>query len=354
MTWKIAISGMNAVDNPGPGVGVARSLKQALGSDVSIIGLAYGALEPGIYMDWLVDQAYTMPYPSGNSEVYLDRLREIREASGVDFIIPCLDAELPLYIRYADEIASLGIRTFLPTMNQFRLRSKDQLGELARLCDVKLPKTMVVTSEQELAEAMQELAYPVFIKGIFYEAKKANTYLEAVSHFRTLAAVWGFPILVQEVIQGEELNLVGVGDGEGNSLGSVAVKKLYVTNQGKMWSGVTVRNPQLSQAAEQLMKSVRWRGPYELECIVHNDEIYLIEINPRFPAWTYFATAVGTNLPYRLFQHVQQETIEPATECEAGKVFLRYSYEMVTDLASLQGVLAMGERTSAPGKLQPN
>lgn len=54
----IAISGINATDNPGPGTGVARSLREADDLDVRIIGLAYDAMEPGIYMDWLVEIAH--------------------------------------------------------------------------------------------------------------------------------------------------------------------------------------------------------------------------------------------------------------------------------------------------------
>ena len=53
-TKFVGVSGINAVDNPGPGIGVARSLKEDPGLDVRIIGLAYDAMEPGIYMDWIV------------------------------------------------------------------------------------------------------------------------------------------------------------------------------------------------------------------------------------------------------------------------------------------------------------
>ena len=52
----IGVSGINAVDNPGPGVGVARSLKEDTSLNARIIGLAYDAMEPGIYMDWVVDR----------------------------------------------------------------------------------------------------------------------------------------------------------------------------------------------------------------------------------------------------------------------------------------------------------
>src|ERR1700759_485400 len=100
-TLKIGVTGINAVDNPGPGVGVARSLKEAGDFDVKIVGLAYDAMEPGVYMDWVVDAAFIVPHPSCSGETYLERLLEIKRTYGLDFIIPNLDAELPLYIRNA-------------------------------------------------------------------------------------------------------------------------------------------------------------------------------------------------------------------------------------------------------------
>ncbi|MGK5091422.1 hypothetical protein WDW89_05305 [Deltaproteobacteria bacterium TL4] len=52
----VGVSGINAVDNPGPGVGVARSLKEDPELNIKIVGLGYDAMEPGYYMDWLMDK----------------------------------------------------------------------------------------------------------------------------------------------------------------------------------------------------------------------------------------------------------------------------------------------------------
>ena len=72
-------------------------------------------MEPGIYMDWVVDKSFLLPYPSTSGEGYLDRLLHIKSAHGLDAVVPNLDAELPFYIKYAGQLAERGIRTFLPT-----------------------------------------------------------------------------------------------------------------------------------------------------------------------------------------------------------------------------------------------
>lgn len=340
---QIGLSGINATDNPGPGIAVARSLKEDRELGARVVGLAYDALEPGLYMDWIVDRAFILPYPSGDGAAYLERLAYIRQQHGLDFIIPSFDAELPFYVKHADRLAERGMRTFLPTAAQFRLRGKDRLHEVAERTDIKLPKTRVLHSPAQLHESLEELRLPVMVKGAFYKAYRANTPTQAGQHFNALVAEWGYPIIVQEVVTGDELNVVGLGDGEGGTLGLVGIKKISVSALGKIWTGVTIRHPAMLAAAERFVREYRWRGPFELECIVGDDGVFLIEVNPRFPAWTWFATGVGVNLPARMVRHVLGREVPPLTDYPAGKLFVRYSYELVTDMDMFQKAITRGE-----------
>lgn len=340
----VGISGINAGDNPGPGTGIARSLKEDLDLNVRTLGLAYDALEPGIYMEWLFDQSYTLPYPSSGGGEFVERLLEVQAAHGLDWIIPNLDVELPLYIKYADVLERHGIRTFLPTMKQFRYRGKDKLTEVAAAIEIAVPETFVVSTEDDLLHACEKIGYPVMVKGAYYQAHRAYTPLEATAKFRAVAAEWGYPVIVQKMVSGDELNLVGVGDGNGGLLGAVSMKKISTTSLGKVWSAVTLRNPLMDEAAERFVAGLKWRGPFELECILdpHHERLYLIEINPRFPAWSYFATGVGLNLPARMLRSALGLPIPPKRDYEAGRFFMRYTDEMVTSLDRFQAVMTRG------------
>jgi len=341
----IAVTGINAIDNPGPGTGVARSLQEDKELESQIVGLAYDAMEPGLYMDWLFDRRYIMPYPSSEPEVLINRLTQIQQQFGLDCVIPNFDVELPLYIRCAKELESLGIRTYLPSKTQFALRNKANLVEAAGDFGVSTPRTVIVTSIQELHDAIAQLGFPLMIKGPYYKAYRVSTDGEALQRFHQLAMEWGYPIIVQQIVNGIELNLVGVGDGKGSHLGLVAIKKMSVTELGKIWSGMTIHHPGLMAAAEKFLQHSQWKGPFELECIAERDgTIYLIEINPRFPAWTYFATGVGINLPSRMIRAMLGLPLPPLEPYVAGKMLMRYTYEIVTDAAPLQALVTLGER----------
>jgi len=340
---KVGVSGINAVDNPGPGVGVAKSLKE-WNPDISIVGLAYDAMEPGVYMKWLIEKSYLMPYPSQGADAFIDRLLYIKNSYGLDAVIPTLDAELPIYIEYADRLKELGIANFLPTKEQFRLRSKERLKEVADRIGVKSPRTFTVVDYKGLQEALNEVGYPAMVKGLFYKAYKVYNYQEAVEKFNVIVAEWGYPVLVQQVVSGEELNLVGVGDGKGGHFGFLNIKKLWITQLGKIWTGVTIKNPKMLEAAENFVREFKWRSAFELECIYTPEgDIYLIEINPRFPAWVYFSTGAGINLPARLLQAALGEEPSRDWNYEVGKLYVRFTDDFVTDMGLFQKISTHGE-----------
>ncbi len=340
--YKVAVSGINAVDNPGPGVGIAKSLKEGE-IKIEVFGLAYDAMEPGIYMKWLIDKTYIMPYPSKGEDLFIERLLYIKNSAGLDVVIPALDAELPLFIKNTNLLETYGIKTFLPTKEQFKLRSKEKLPEVADRIGVKIPKTRVITSYEELVEAVEELHFPVMIKGVFYKAYKAYNISQASSYFNSIVEEWGYPVIVQEFVSGEEVNVVGVGDGEGGHFGLLGIKKLWITSLGKIWTGVTIKNEKLLTSTEKFISDFKWRGAFEFECIAKDEEIYLIEINPRFPAWVYFATGVGINLPLRLLKAALGLDVERDWKYEPGKLYIRFTDDFVTDISEFQKITLKGE-----------
>ena len=345
MEIKIGISGINAVDNPGPGIGVAKSLKEAKDFKAKILGFAYDAMEPGIYMDWIVDKSFIFPYPSGGHDAFIQRLLYVKHTYGLDFVMPVLDAELPVYIKYSEELERNGIKTFLPSLEQLKLRGKDRLKEIAENIGIDTPASEVVTSYDELYKAIEKIGLPVMVKGAFYKAYRAYTTQEAVSYYNKIVAEWGYPVILQQVVTGDEMNVVAAGDGEGNSLGMVGIKKMWITELGKIWTGITVKNEKMLLAARKFIEIYKWRGAFELECIVNNEtgKVYLIEINPRFPAWSYFATGVGVNIAANIVRKAFGLTVVDYPDYEAGKLYIRYTDDLVTDLERFQKIVTRGE-----------
>jgi len=344
MKITIAVTGLNNIDNPGPGVPVIRALKESKFYDVRIIGLAYENLEPGIYMKNLVDKTYQIPYPSVGIETFFERIEYINAVENIDLIIPNFDAELYTFIKSEKKLNTLGIKVFLPTLEQLEERHKANLYEFGQKYNIKVPKSIAISSLKDLSKVKEEFEYPVLVKGKFYDANIAYNIEQLQMYFNKISAKWGLPIIIQEFITGTEVNVIALGDGEGNTISSVPMRKQYITDKGKAWSGITLIDSKLQEITQDFMRDTKWRGACELEMIKTTDnEYFLIEINPRIPAWVYLAVAAGQNIPEALAKLAMGEKVEKMQKYEAGKMFIRYSYDLIGDISQFEQFSIYGE-----------
>jgi carbamoyl-phosphate synthase large subunit len=169
--------------------------------------------------------------------------------------------------------------------------------------------------------------------------------MEVEYHFQHLRAKWGVPVVVQEFVAGEEFDVVAVGDGRGGLVGSVAMRKMQLTDKGKAWGGITINDGRLGAFVEKVIKAIGWRGPCEIEVMKARDggKLYLLEINPRFPAWVYLAVGAGRNLPWATVRLALGEEVPPMPPAPAGVMFLRHSFDQICELADYQMLTTQGE-----------
>lgn len=163
--------------------------------------------------------------------------------------------------------------------------------------------------------------------------------------FHKFVATWGVPVILQKFVAGEEYNVAAIGDGAGGLVGAVAMRKMALTDKGKGWSGVTVDNPALLEMTGAVVEALKWRGPLEVEFMRESStgDLYVAEINPRFPAWVYLSAGAGQNLPFacvRLAMGLPVAT--PMPPYKPGTLFVRISLDQISDLRTYEQLTALG------------
>lgn len=340
----IAVTALNAVDSPGPGVAVIRAIRECKDFEVRIIGLAYETLEPGIYMHDMVDKTYQIPYPSAGTDALFARILHINNTEHIDVLIPNFDAELFNFIRISEELGKLGIHTFLPTQREFEARDKINLFSFGKKHDLLMPADRVVYQISEILKAAEKFGFPLVVKGKFYDAVICNTIDQAEKAFYKLQAKWGLPVIIQEFISGTEVNIAALGDGRGNSVSIIPMRKLYITEKGKAWAGITIDDQLLIDQANKFIRATKWRGGCELEIMLTSDrKPYIMEVNPRFPAWIYLTASAGQNQPASLVKLALGQEVAPFKKFDVGKVFIRYSWDLIIDISEFHKISGSGE-----------
>lgn len=347
---NVAITGLHRGNNPQPGAAVAAGLRRRF-PDPRIVGLSYDPLESGLYCHdgGRPDVAYLMPFPGAGAKATLDRLDEILQTEPIDYLIPCLDSELDNYIQLQPELKSRGIGCLLPSQQALDDRAKSNLDAFCGQLEVPTPRTLMANDPDTLAALALQLGYPVYVKGRFYEAHLATTPKELYEAFASIASVWGTPVLVQEMVVGEEYDILGLGDGEGGLLASCSIRKMLRTSAGKGFAGVVVADPDLDELVARVIGALRWAGPFELEFIkVPGKPHALFEMNPRFPAWVDFPSQIGCNMPARLLEQLIGLDATPLQTCTPGQMFIRHSIDLVADIAEVAEMTITGRRICTP------
>ena len=233
----VAVTGLHRGENPQPGSAVIRSLRRVY-PELRIIGLVYDSLESGLFSEEdAPDAAFTMSYPGAGVEAFWQRLDAIREIERFDVLIPCLDAEMGPLVDAPEKLRERGIHACLPTAASFKCRDKSKLADLCERTHCRTPQTVAVSDVNSLHQAAASLGGNVFVKGRFYEAQHALTPAAREAAYWHMLEQWGAPVLVQENVQGEEYNVIGLGDGRGHMLGSCSIRKMLRTASGKGFGG---------------------------------------------------------------------------------------------------------------------
>ncbi|MGO9171569.1 MAG: hypothetical protein ACLP7P_06350 [Rhodomicrobium sp.] len=157
---------------------------------------------------------------------------------------------------------------------------------------------------------------------------------------------------MQELVAGDEYDVIGLGDGQGGILGSCSIRKLLLTKAGKAFSGIVISDPQLQAQAERIISCLKWNGPFELEFIKGKRGYALIEVNPRFPAWCDFPSQIGCNLPAALLERAISRSCAPIAACELGRLFVRHCVDLVGDISELAELSVAGTLTRNSATLE--
>ncbi|TMJ13908.1 MAG: hypothetical protein E6G94_10785, partial [Alphaproteobacteria bacterium] len=114
----------------------------------------------------------------------------------------------------------------------------------------------------------------------------------------------------------------------GELLGAVSMRKRDITPEGKTWAGDISEVPaDFLEPLRAMVRDLNWSGGGEVEMVRDTaGQLWLLEMNPRFPAWVHGATIAGHNLPGLLIQGATGIAAKPSPA--QAEVFTRLVIEV--------------------------
>jgi carbamoyl-phosphate synthase large subunit len=261
--------------------------------------------------------------PAANDYGYVAELLALCEEHRVDALIPTSEAELRVISAARERFAQRGV--FLP-INRHELiaAGDDKVLGLAAIAAAGCR-----TPRHRRAATVADLdgweLFPCVIKPAVGGSGSANVFLpqapdELDALARYLLAV-SDEIIVEEYVGtvDSEFTVAVLRDMDGALIHSIAIRRALlsgISNRIKVpnrtaraelgevlaiSSGISQGRigdfPHIRQACEQLAEGLDSRGPLNIQCRWHEDELVVFEINPRFSGTTALRALAGFNEP---------------------------------------------------------
>jgi diaminopimelate decarboxylase len=296
---KVYVSGLYAGGNPQPGVGIVRSLRQGY-PKATLVGVEYSNRVSGIHFDELDELWIQRPWAELHLETYADMVRAALDDGG-------------LWI--SGSVFPDGHPNLLaPPMSAIKRITKPVVEAASGLPIAIPPYLSAEHSDWDLHAFCRKHDWRVWLKGPYYDASRTPTWDTFTAIRGTLSKVWSTQKLFLQAHVGGFEESVMLSAYQGELLGAVSMRKREITPEGKTWAGdVSDVPPAFLEPLRRMVRDTNWTGGGELEMVRDaSDQLWLIEMNPRFPAWVHGATIAGHNLPALLVEAATGAAARPA------------------------------------------
>lgn len=284
------------------------SAVRALGQrgDQCDVAWPYGALKKCFKSRYVRNVHDTSDLNAEPDRFAADVLRLCQE-NNFDVLMPVSIQSMRALNSYKSDLEQ-HVSMLWPTADQLEIgANKSRTYRFCQDNDIAYPVTWKLKNTKDIEYVTSRTEFPIVLKHIdnlggSRGVRFAGNEKELRSAYEYLCNIGtsGVPILAQEYVPGHLFDAVTVAkDGDCTQVFTSARKLMYPVSGGVTCISISTRSPELRAIARNLVRSLNWTGPIEMEFKLdpRDGKFKLIEINPRFWASLDSAMYCGINFP---------------------------------------------------------
>lgn len=308
--------------------------KEALGNKGKVIAADSNLLAPA-----LADADLAVQLPSIYEDNYIDELAKILKDNDVNAVISLNDLELPILSANKDKLESESCKVIVSSgevidigfdkwetyrfINRAGLKSprtyidlekakKDMESGIIKFPLVLKPRWGSASIGIEFPESMEELELSYKLLKI----KLKRTVLNEASQ-----KAYEESILIQEKVDGIEYGMDVLNDFTGTFYGSYAREKIGM-RAGETDKAESVIDPKLSEVGRKIGENLGHIGNLDCDVFLTNEEVFVLELNPRFGGGYPFSHESGVNTAAIYIAWLEgTKDVDEYDEYKSGKLF---------------------------------
>ena len=278
------------ISSAGRRVGLVESFRSSLeqlGVLGSIVASDMSVLAPARYV---ADSAVTVP--PANSEEFVPVLLDLCERMEISLVVPTIDPELPALAAAKTAFAAKGTTVAISDLETISVAADKNLTH-EWLITGGFP-TVRQTRLADLNDKDADALFPIVVKPAHGSASVGVRMIENPAELASLA---GEDLIVQSRAPGTEYTTDVYVD-EGGQIRVTVPRERLEVRSGEVSKGRTVRHAALEEVVAEIAASLPGAyGALNVQAFVSDDEINVIEINPRFGGGFQLSYRAGADLP---------------------------------------------------------
>ena len=291
---------------------IARSLKNH-GVPVDVVSFSRNVR----FHSSAIRDSFLLPNPCSDSHACVAGLREMIIRNGYDMLIPTDDQGLALLADHYDEFAKL-LHVACPAPAVLRLvLDKARTQEIASRCGVRVPRSFVAKTGEELKSILSHALLPAVIKPLAKNLREEvfkSCIIRSIDEMHSqlnLDASLELPLLIQEFCEGAGVGIeVLMSKGDPRAVFQHRRLKEFPCNGGFSVLAIAERpQPELVESSISVLRAMNWDGVAMVEYKVNSATglATLLEVNGRYWGSLGLPVAAGLDFPLYHWQLVHGE-----------------------------------------------
>ncbi len=283
-----------------------KNFRRSMSKGGKIVATDFSPYAPALYF---ADKQYLVPRIDDLS--YIDILLDICVKESINAITTFIDPEIEILAVNREKFETLGVEVLAPYKETAKLCFNKYLM-YEHLRKYKIPTVMTWGTIEEFDRAYKngKITFPVFIKP---RTGSGSVGIRKVFEYDVLVESMkkDSSLIIQEFMDCIDLDADVYIDTISHEAVSVFSKKKLETRIGGASKTVSFKDEKLFSFISNIVKTLKFNGPVDMDFFYKDGQYYLSEINPRFGGAYLHAYGAGVDFIKLIERNIRGESNKP-------------------------------------------
>lgn len=326
---------------------LAKYFKEAIPAASKVVGADCEPTAPGLFECDLRCQVCKV-----NDPEYIDQLLSLCKQYDITLLVSLNDLELPILSEHRAEFKKLGVNLIVSSKSVIDV-CFDKYATYQWLIEkgYNTPATYLSVGDVMAAIDTGSLSWPLIVKPRQGSASIGVMKVHCEESLRAAVTLVNFEVqtgqlssvshsdgsrlIIQQCIEGEEYGLDVLNDFT-HVTHQVMVKHKKSMRSGETDKACVVEHKGLQEIGASLGADLKHIGNLDCDIFIKDNEVFVLELNPRFGGGYPFSHIAGANYPSAIVAWASGKDWQPAkTEYKVGLVFSKVEGMISTDVSTV-------------------